>query len=79
MLVLLLSLISYKSYQRSKIYAENSPCQPGEVLTTITEQTGTRKVKVARPCWTTTCPERWDYVPVYETVTKCVKVVKPKY
>ena len=42
----------------------------------VTEQTGSKKVEVRRPCWAQTCPKQFDYVPVYQTLTKCVRVIK---
>ena len=79
MLVQLFSLLSIRSIRKSKNLVANSQCQSGEVLTSVTEQTGSVMVKVGRPCWTLKCPDQYDYVPVYKTVTKCVKAFRPSY
>ena len=79
MLVLLFSFLSYKSIRKSKNLVTNLQCQPDEVLTTVTEQTGSEMVKVRRPCWTLKCPDQYDFVPIYKTITKCVKAYRASY
>jgi len=76
MLFIVLSLLTYRTHRRTRNNQEQESCPPGHVLTMVTEQTGTEKVEVRRPCWTPPCPKRYDFVPVYQTVTKCVRVIK---